>query len=116
MSEFVAGNSELENGEVIQAAEQPAPMADSVGDFEDENVPDPATVITIRTSSGDTRYVPVPEGHTITAGEAFMLSGLPVTGNGGFQIYLNGAIIKVTDIVPVGSTLTVVGSVKGGSR
>ncbi len=127
----VSGDQEAANPE---AAPQPVPASDSsaaegypptggyeevsdfVGEFEDESVPDPSTVITIRTSGGDTRYVPVPEGRTLTAGEVFMNSGLSVSGNGGFQIYLNGAIIKVTDIVPVGSTLTVVGSVKGGSR
>jgi hypothetical protein len=89
-----------------------AEVSDFIGEFEDQNVPDPSKVITITTSGGDTRYVPVEEGVTLTAGEAFMASGLSV--NGAFQIYLNGAVIKVNDVVPTGSTITVVGSVKGG--
>lgn len=98
------------------AAEGFEEVEDFVAGFEDQNVPDPATVITITTSGGDNRYVPVPEGKIMTAGEAIFTSGLTINGQGGFELYLNNAKIKITDPVPAGSTLMVVASVKGGAR
>jgi hypothetical protein len=126
-AEVAAAEIEIE-GEIVEAeaqayvATEPTPAAAEgyadieqfVGEFADQNIPDPATVITIRTSGGDTRYVPVPEGTTLTAGEAILSSGLTINAAGGFELYLNNAKVKVSDPVPAGSTLMVVASVKGG--
>ncbi len=118
-----AGENGIEDAATVSAPDATAPAAaegyeevsDFVGEFESQNVPDPATVITITTSGGDTRFVPVPEGKVMSAGEAIFTSGLTINGQGGFELYLNNAKIKVTDPVPAGSTLMVVASVKGGS-
>lgn len=99
-----------------EPAHEPQPV-DALDDFvagvEEENlVPDLSTVITIKTSGGQTRYVPVPDGSLMTVSEALVASGLTV--NGQFQVWLNGAQIANNAVVPAGETITIVGSVKGG--
>ena len=66
--------------------------------------------ITIRTSGGETRYVPTANPMTVSA--AMLASGLIV--NGVVNYFLNNAEIQVNDIVPVGQTLSAIGAVKGG--
>jgi hypothetical protein len=73
-------------------------------------VPDPSTVITLRTSGGDTRYVETDAPMSI--GQAILQSGLPVAGS--VQYWLNGVQGNLETIVPVGQTVTIIGNVKGG--
>jgi hypothetical protein len=73
---------------------------------------DPNAYITIRTSGGDSRYVPVSETGTMTAGDALMASNLAVSG--AFQIFMDGVKIGFDTVVPAGKELTVLGNVKGG--
>ena len=91
-------------------------IAEEEDDFFSEeegfDLPDPNAVITIRTSGGDTAYVPATEPKTVS--ETMLASGL--RPNGAVTYYLNGAEINGATVLPVGSTLTVVGSVKGGAK
>ncbi len=90
-----------------------APEEDFFGEGETAvQLPDAGTVITLRTSSGDSRYVPATE--PMTAQAVVTASGIYVSG--ATQFWLNGAQIATTDLVQPGSTLTLVGSVKGGTR
>jgi hypothetical protein len=73
-------------------------------------LPDAQSVITLRTSGGDTRYVPTTE--PLPASQVIVSAGVSVLG--AVQYWLNGSQIQPADMVPAGSTLTVVGSVKGG--
>ena len=117
MSDIQNGNEETEVIET-QAAAVTEEASDSswdevssfIGDDDDFALPDPATVVTIRTSSGGDKYVPVSEPTAVSS--VIAQSGLYF--GGAVQYYLNGAEIKTTDLVPGGSTLTVIGSVKGG--
>ena len=102
-------------------AEEPMQETEVIMDDDDEDffpeeegfdLPDPEAVITIRTSGGDTQYVPASAPMTVS--EAMLASGL--RPNGAVTYYLNGAEVKGDAVLPVGSTLTVVGSVKGGSK
>ena len=83
-----------------------------IPEIEGFEVPDPESVITIRTSGGQTAYVPTSEPMTV----ADIILSASLTVNSSFQVWLNGAQITTTDLVPTGSTLTIVGSVKGGTR
>jgi hypothetical protein len=74
-------------------------------------LPDPNTVITLRTSGGDARYVETTAPMTI--GEAILKSGLPVAGS--VQYWLNGVQADLNTTVPVGQTVTIIGNVKGGT-
>jgi hypothetical protein len=76
----------------------------------DANLPDAQAVVTIRTSGGDTRYVPTDGSATV--GSLIVSAGLNMPA--GFQVWLNGAQLNVNDVVPAGSTLTILTSVKGG--
>ena len=74
---------------------------------------DPSAYVTLRTSGGQTRYAPVNDGQPMTAGEAMMAANVHMSGS--YQIWMNGAQIGFTDVVPAGSTLTLLGqTVKGG--
>ena len=86
--------------------------ADFFPEEEGFDLPDPDAVITIRTSGGSMAYVPATAPMTVS--EAMLASGL--RPNGAVNYYLNGAEVKSNDILPVGSVLTVVGSVKGGGK
>jgi hypothetical protein len=90
-------------------------MDEELTSFADDVVEgvDPSAYITIRTSGGDTRYAPVVEGTPMTAGEALMAASVNVSGS--FQLWMNGVQVKFTDVIPAGSTITLLGqSVKGG--
>jgi hypothetical protein len=80
---------------------------------EDLNVdlPEAGSFVTLRTSGGDTRYVPV-EGPT-PVGALLAASGLTIQGS--VQAWYNNALVELDDTVPGGSTVTLIGSVKGGS-
>jgi hypothetical protein len=100
----------------IENDETEAELDEELTSFADTVVAgvDPNAYITIRTSGGETRYAPVEEGVPMTAGEALMKSGLNVSGS--FQIWMNGAQVKFTDVVPAGSQLTLLGqATKGGT-
>lgn len=77
------------------------------GSFE---LPDPNTVIKLMTSGGDEAYVIA--NAPMTIGEAMLQSALRITG--AVQYWLNGAQVDVNTQVGPGSTVTIVGSVKGG--
>jgi hypothetical protein len=84
-------------------------------DFEDEEfeveapVVDPTQVITLRTSGGETRYIPSDEPLSLAQVKA--LSGLTF---GAVTFYMNAAVIDDATIIPVGSVVTAIGNVKGG--
>jgi hypothetical protein len=67
-------------------------------------------VITIRTAAGGANYVAAPEALTLK--EVMEKSGL--TFGAGVQVFMNNAIISDDTVVPSGSTVVAVGSVKGG--
>ena len=70
---------------------------------------DPTEVITLRTSGGETRYIPALEPMTLA--EVKAISGLAF---GAVQFYLNAAVIDNDTIIPVGSVISAIGNVKGG--
>jgi hypothetical protein len=73
-------------------------------------LPNPNGVITVETSSGGKSYVntEVP----LTVADVVAKTGLNVML--GAEFYMNGAKLAMTDLVPNGQTLQIVGTVKGG--
>ena len=72
---------------------------------------DPGTYVTITTMGGQTRYVPV-DGPTSVI-DVFSRSGISVQG--AFKFFMNGAEVSMQTILPVGSTVSLLGqTVKGG--
>lgn len=90
------------------------PEEPSIEDFIPEGgsfeLPDPSTVIKLMTSGGDEAYVIA--NSPMTIGEAMLNSNLRIIG--AVQYWLNGAQVDVNTQVGPGSTVTIVGSVKGG--
>lgn len=86
-------------------------------DFDDlfEQAAEPVSAsptITVRTTSGDARYIPV-NGPTRLS-DVVAMSGLSINGN--ISYFMDGGT-QITDpstIIPVGASITIVGSVKGG--
>lgn len=72
-------------------------------------VVDPTQVITLRTSGGESRYIPTNE--PLSLSEVKSLSGLTF---GAVQFYMNAQVIADDTIVPVGAVVAAVGNVKGG--
>jgi hypothetical protein len=72
--------------------------------------PAPETVITVRTSGGDEKYIPASE--PMSVGAVMTASGLYVSGN--MQYWLNGAEVDANTLVPPGQSILAVGSIKGG--
>jgi len=105
--EVEAPAAEAEGGEDLTDddffAEDEAPAVPEV---------DPATIITIRTSQGSDVFVPAPQPMPLV--DAIAKSGLRF--NGDFTCWLNGQEVGLGTVVAGGQTVTVVGSVKGGSR
>ena len=110
------------NNEVPQEFEEEAIEIEEEGVFEDEDdddedlfeddaepIVDPTRTITLRTSGGQTRYIPTDE--PVTLAQAKALSGLTF---GAVTFYMNAAVIDDTTVLPVGSTVVAVGNVKGG--
>jgi hypothetical protein len=97
-------------GEVIEV---PQPEED---DFFAENaveaVPDvdPATIVTLIPSSADSKYVTI-AGPTQVL-ELINKAGLRFEGE--FTCFLGQNELKLNDLVPGGSTVTIAGKVKGG--
>jgi hypothetical protein len=78
--------------------------------FEEEQpVVDPTQVITLRTSGGETRYIPTQE--SLSLGQIKGLSGLTF---GAVTFYYNASVIDDATVIPVGGVVTAVGNVKGG--
>ena len=80
------------------------------GNTPDMSGVDMQQVITIRTSSGQSHYVPSPEALTLQ--QVKEKSGL--TFAAGTQVFLNNAIITDETVIPAGATIVAVGTVKGG--
>ncbi len=109
-----------ETAEVVVAAE--APAAEHAGPVEDDfftesAVPetaamDPAKVVTLRTSASNRdTYVEVGD-ESLPLVDIVGKSGIRF--NGEYQGWLNGAQISLGDKVAPGSTVSLIGSVKGG--
>lgn len=106
----------------VEQTENSAPVNQGSGDDWDEEVddfigaagnvelPDPNSVVTIRTSGGGDKYVPVNQPTSVK--DVIAQSGLFF--GGAVQYWLNGAQVNQDTLVPGGSTLSVIGSVKGG--
>ncbi len=80
------------------------------GGFQASEIPAEATFITVRSSNGGTRYVPTSEALTVAA--VMQSSGLFVSG--AVDYFLDGTRVVSESLIPVGSTLTIIGAVKGG--
>ena len=79
-------------------------------DYEvEEPVVDPTQVITLRTSGGETRYIPATEALSLAQVKA--LSGLAF---GAVTFFMNAAVIDDATIIPVGAVVSAIGNVKGG--
>ncbi len=82
-------------------------------DLASEELPEPAVdptqVITIRTSGGDTRYIPA--NAPMTLAEVKAISGLTF---GAVQFYMSAAVIDDATVIPVGAVISAIGNVKGG--
>ena len=75
----------------------------------EEPIIDPTQVITLRTSGGETRYIPSAEALPLAQVKA--LSGLAF---GAVTFYMNAAVIDDATIIPVGAVVSAIGNVKGG--
>lgn len=78
-------------------------------EIDDEPVVDPNRVITLRTTGGQSRYIPAEEPMPLS--EVKNLSGLAF---GAVTFYMNAAVIGDNEIIPVGGVVTAIGNVKGG--
>ena len=85
-------------------------VEDFIGEAGTVELPDPNSVVTIRTSGGGDKYVPVTQPTSVK--DVIAQSGLFF--GGAVQYWLNGAQVNQDTLVPGGSTLSVIGSVKGG--
>ncbi len=72
---------------------------------------DPAKIVTIIPSSSDNRYVET-DGNPVPMLD--LISRAELRFEGDFTCYLNNAEISLTTLVPAGSTVSIVGKVKGG--
>ncbi len=97
-----------------QPAPEPAPEmpSDDEMNFISEAGIDPASIVTINANGGAPRFVPVSEPTPF----ATILQAAGLTFNGALDIYMNGQRVDMNTPIPGGSTVTVVGNVKGGAR
>ena len=110
---FEGEEPEETSAEQTEETAEDSELNDFIGETEEAGfVPDPDQVVTIRTSGGDNRYVPVDGPKSLS--QVMLSSGLRFEGE--YTVFLNGVQIQGADIVPAGSTLNIIGSVKGGSR
>jgi hypothetical protein len=106
MPEF--DNEEEVTPEVTQEID---PLAAFIGAASEvASVPEGATFIKIVTSGGEPRFVPTSVPLTVSA--VISQSGLYLGGT--IEYWMGGAKVGSDTIVPVGETLSVVASVKGG--
>ena len=97
------------------AGEQPAVPdmpADDEMNFIAEAGIDPASIVTINANGGAPRFVPVSQPTPFSA----IMQEAGLTFNGALDIYMNGQRVDMNTPIPGGSTVTVVGNVKGGAR
>lgn len=121
----VPGAEDANTEAEVTAAEATAANAEAMDDEEDDwddvdsfidgasgdfTLPDASQAVILRTSSGGDKYVPVSQPTSLR--DVIEQSGLFI--GGAVQYWMNGAQIKLDDVVPGGSTITVIGSVKGG--
>jgi hypothetical protein len=106
INEEVELPSEFDEEEDVELEED---LDDELFEEELEPVVDPTQVITLRTSGGQTRYIPA--GDPMTLAEIKGLSGLTF---GAVTFYYNAQVIDDTTIIPVGGVVTAIGNVKGG--
>jgi hypothetical protein len=126
MSELeIIPTSDEELGTPVPAAvPEVDPEVDPENDEEGEDAPfvqgeagfDPTSVgaapdayITIRTSSGGSRYIPATEAMTVR--NLVSASGLAIQG--AYDVYMDQNIVQQDTLVPVGATVTLIGNVKG---
>jgi hypothetical protein len=100
----------LEEDDQIDAEEADEEADEEFFPADDFQLPDGASVITVSSSNGARVYVPAAEAMPLS--EVLSASGLNVMM--GAEFWLNGAAIKADTIVAPGSTVTIVGVVKGG--
>jgi hypothetical protein len=84
------------------------PSIDNTPETGPEGVP-ADTYITIRTSSGGSAYVPASEAMTVR--DLINASGLAIQGK--YDVYMDQVIVAQDALVPVGTTVTLLGNVKG---
>jgi hypothetical protein len=72
----------------------------------------PESYITLRTAGGDTRYVETAEALPVIS----LLEKSDLRINGDVQAWFEGAQVNLSTTIPVGGTVILIGSVKGGSR
>jgi len=87
-------------------------LDDIIGDDDEFELPDPNSVITVRTPGAQTKYVPTAGEEALPVSRVMNDAGL--FSNGAVEFWLDGVQVHSEDLVPAGRTLTVVGSVKGG--
>ena len=105
-------NADAAPAEEPAPAPEPAPeMPVEVDPFEGLEGFDPATIVTVRYSSAEPRYVQVEEPSTV---QHIMQLG-QLTSNGPIDIYVEGAEATLQTVVAPGSTITLIGNVKGGN-
>lgn len=75
-----------------------------------EDLPDPSRVIGIKTQGAETRFVPATEAMSIPA----LLQAAGLTVSAAVEYWLNGSVVSQNELIPVGQTLVIVGTVKGG--
>ena len=71
---------------------------------------DPATIVTIRPGAGEPKYLTVLEPTPFDV----LMQRAGLTFNGQIDIYVEGQPIEMTDLVQGGTTVTIIGNVKGG--
>jgi len=111
--QFAPTNPEAEEDEILDVeAEEEEDFLDEIIDDDEFELPNPDSVITVRTPGAQTKYVPVGEEPALPVSRVMSEAGLYV--NGAAEFWLDGVQVRQDDLVPAGRTLTVVGSVKGG--
>ncbi len=108
LSEEDALVEEAETENDVPASE--ADPLEGVDVANDSNLPDTSTVVTLRSSGGETRYVPTDGEKTVA--DLILDAGLRLGSS--FTIWMDGVEMKGGDKIPAGKTLTILTSVKGG--
>jgi hypothetical protein len=70
----------------------------------------PEHCITLRTTSGEVRYVETEEPMTVVAA----LEKVNLRINGDLKAFFNGAEVSLTSVIPVDGSVMLIGTVKGG--
>jgi hypothetical protein len=104
-------NEILGVGEVVEPATAPV-EDDFFAESAVEEIPqvDPNTVVTLIPSSAESKYVTIERPTSIIE----LLSMASLRFEGEFTCFLGQSELKLNDLVPGGSTVTIAGKVKGG--